>query len=55
LVVLAGGALLRIDLGDGTEAGRAETGEPAAHGPALLGRRAALVGADGNLLFVDLP
>ena len=49
------GALVRVSLADGSEAGRIELGEPAVAGPTLLGNRLVVAAPDGSLLIVDQP
>jgi len=55
VAVLDRGSVVRLSLADGSEAGAVDVDEPAADGPLVFGRRAAVVAADGTLLFVDLP
>lgn len=49
------GALVQIDLGDGSERARIELGEPAVAGPKPFGPRLIVAAPDGALLVVDRP
>ncbi|QDU56508.1 outer membrane protein assembly factor BamB family protein [Aeoliella mucimassa] len=55
IVAAQDGTILRINLADGSIAGRADAGEPIAAGPVKLGNRLVVSARDGSLLVVDAP
>lgn len=49
------GVIVRIALGDGSEVGRVDVGEPLASGPVLLNNRCVVAGRDASLLVIESP
>ena len=49
------GAIVKVQLNDGSELARVDAGEPLAAGPVLLNNRLVVAGRDGALLVVESP